>query len=180
MTLLVLDLRVPNVEAIQQEQDPGRALISMSPRFVMFAMSVMTLGIFWIGQLTQLNHPRRSRSRSDMDSHWVPGVRSVDPLFHCITGPIPAIPHRAFALLDQSPTPGATLYWSWVRARGTGLVNPDLSPEIFQAMKRRIVASQSLHALAAALCMIDTRLSIAAIVLLRLNYALAPRITSKG
>jgi len=72
------------------------------------------------------------------------------------------------------------LYWSWVRARGTGLVNPDLSPEIFQAMKRRIVASQSLHALAAALCMIDTRLSIAAIVLLRLNYALAPRITSKG
>jgi len=34
-----------------------------------------------------------------------------------------------------------------------------------------------LYACAAALCIIDTRLSIACIVLLQLNYALAPRLT---
>lgn len=60
MTLLVLDLRAPAAEAIHSEHDLWRALVELSPRLLMYLMSFMTLGIFWVGQQTQLNHLRRS------------------------------------------------------------------------------------------------------------------------
>ena len=55
MTLLVLDLRVPAMEAMHSERELWRAPVALSPRLVMYMMSFMTLGIFWIGQQTQLN-----------------------------------------------------------------------------------------------------------------------------
>ena len=63
MTLLVLDLRTPAADAIHSERDLWHALIELAPRLLMYMMSFMTLGIFWVGQQTQLNHLRRS-SRS--------------------------------------------------------------------------------------------------------------------
>jgi len=56
MTLLVLDLRVPATEAIRNEHDLWHALLALSPRLLMYMMSFLTLGIFWVGQQTQLNH----------------------------------------------------------------------------------------------------------------------------
>jgi uncharacterized membrane protein len=55
LTLIVLDIRAPAVEAVHGEQDLWRALAALSPRLVMYVMTFMTLGIFWVGQQTQLN-----------------------------------------------------------------------------------------------------------------------------
>lgn len=63
MTLLILDLHAPAAELVHSEQDLWRALVALAPRLVMYLMSFMTLGIFWVGQQTQLNHLERS-SRS--------------------------------------------------------------------------------------------------------------------
>ena len=63
MTLLVVDLRAPAAELVHSEQDLWRALIALAPRLVMYLTSFTTLGIFWVGQQTQLNHLERS-SRS--------------------------------------------------------------------------------------------------------------------
>ena len=179
MTLLVLDLRVPTTDTIRDEGDLWRALVTMSPRFVMFVMSVMTLGIFWVGQQTQLNHLRRS----DRDLTWIHiSFLAVVSLIPFSTGLLGQYPRYRAALLvywTNLLLLGATLYWSWVCALGTRLVKEDLSPEISRAMKRRIAGSQSLYAAAALLCVIDPRLSIAGIVLLQLNYALAPRMSRK-
>ena len=176
MTLLVLDLRVPASEAIHNESDLWHALVALSPRLVMFGMSVLTLGIFWVGQQTQLNHLRRS----DRSLSWIHiaflGIVSLVPFS---TGLLAEYTHYRVALLvywANIVLLGATLYWSWVCALGTRLVKEDLSADVSRAMKRRIVVAQSLYACAAALCIIDTRLSIACIVLLQLNYALAPRL----
>ncbi len=67
MTLLVLDLRAPAVEAVHSEHDLWRALLALAPRLVMYMMSFMTLGIFWLGQQTQLNH----LERSDRSLSWI-------------------------------------------------------------------------------------------------------------
>ena len=72
---------------------------------------------------------------------------------------------------------GTTLYFSWVCAPGAGLVKPDLPAEIQVAIKRRIVTGQSLYAFGALLCVfLNTYWSIGFIVLVQLNYAIAPRI----
>src|SRR2546427_7657132 len=67
MTLMVLDLRVPAAEAVRSEHDLWRALGTLSPRLVMYLMSFLTLGIFWVGQQTQLNH----LARSDRNLSWI-------------------------------------------------------------------------------------------------------------
>ena len=43
-------------------------------------------------------------------------------------------------------------------------------------MRNRILIAQSLYAGAALLCLVDTYVSITLIVLIQLNYAIAPRI----
>jgi hypothetical protein len=46
----------------------------------------------------------------------------------------------------------------------------------FNAMERRIVVGQALYAFGACLCFFNTYLSIAFIVLVQINFALAPRL----
>ena len=67
MTLLVLDLRVPASDAVHSERDLGHILLGIAPRLLIFLMSMMTLGIFWVGQQTQLNH----FARSDRNLAWI-------------------------------------------------------------------------------------------------------------
>jgi uncharacterized membrane protein len=70
---------------------------------------------------------------------------------------------------------GLTLYWSWTYATRNHLLTDDLPPEIHAAIVRRIVVAQTLYACGAALCFIGTYYAIAAIVLVQVNYAIAPR-----
>jgi hypothetical protein len=55
------------MEAMHGEWELWRALVALSPRLVMYMMSFMTLGIFWIDQRTQLNH----LAPSDRSLSWI-------------------------------------------------------------------------------------------------------------
>jgi hypothetical protein len=68
------------------------------------------------------------------------------------------------------------LYWSWAHATNANLIKSDTPDEIRMSICRRILIAQSLYAAGAALCSINTYVSIAAIVLVQLNYAIAPRL----
>jgi uncharacterized membrane protein len=59
MTLLVLDLRAPAADAVHSEADLWHALIALAPRLLVYLMTFLTLGIFWVGQQTQLNYLER-------------------------------------------------------------------------------------------------------------------------
>src|SRR6185312_16166822 len=60
LTLLVLDLHVPAADAVRSERDLLAALRQLVPHLLPYFVSFMTLGIFWIGQQTQLSHFARS------------------------------------------------------------------------------------------------------------------------
>jgi uncharacterized membrane protein len=70
---------------------------------------------------------------------------------------------------------GAMLYWSWMHAIHGDLVKADTPDEVRGSICRRILIAQSLYAGGAALCVINTWVSIGVIVAAQLNYALAPR-----
>jgi uncharacterized membrane protein len=59
MTLLVLGLAVPAVTA-RTEGDLWNDLLGLGPNVLVYTLSFMTLGIFWVGQGTQLNLLQRS------------------------------------------------------------------------------------------------------------------------
>jgi uncharacterized membrane protein len=175
MTLLVLDLRVPANDAVHSERDLWHILVALSPRLLVFLMSVMTLGIFWVGQQTQLNH----FARSDRNLAWIhiAFLCSVS-LTPFSTALLAEFIHYRTALLVywfNILLLGLTLYWSWSYATRARLLADDVPTDIHPAVVRRIVIAQSLYACGAALCFLNTYYSIAAIVLVQVNYAIAPR-----
>jgi hypothetical protein len=68
------------------------------------------------------------------------------------------------------------LYLSWKYASLAGLVKDDTLAEVRNAVERRILGAQALYGLGALLCVVNTYASIAFIVLVQLNFAVAPRI----
>jgi uncharacterized membrane protein len=174
MTLLVLDLHAPAIEAVASERALARALLALAPRLLVYLLSFMTLGIFWVGQQTQLNR----LERSNRELAWyhlafllmvtlVPFSTSLMAEF--ITYRVALLVYWANILLL-----GVTLMVAWRHADRHGLVSPDGREAISRAVQRRIVVAQSLYAIGAALCVIDTYWSIGFIVLVQLLYVVAP------
>jgi uncharacterized membrane protein len=175
MTLLVLDLHAPAAAAIHSEQDLWRALTTMRPRLLMYGMSFLTLGIFWVGQQTQLNHLERSeRSLSWIHLVFLFAV-SLTPFSTTLLAEF--IEFRTALLLYWGNLflLGAILFASWTCATGNRLVRDDLPAETIGAIRRRIVVAQAFYAFGAALCLIGTYWSIGFIVSVQLYYALGLR-----
>jgi uncharacterized membrane protein len=176
MTLLVLDLHVPARELIHSDGDLRRALVAMAPQLLVYLMSFVTLGIFWVGQQTQLNH----LERSDRDLTWI----HLAFLFAVTLLPFSTrllaefIYYRGALLVYWTNILffGVLLYLSWGRAINARLVKGDIPAEVPAAICRRILIGQALYAFGALLCVFNTYWSIAFIVLVQLNYAIAPRI----
>ncbi|RUW44382.1 TMEM175 family protein, partial [Mesorhizobium sp. M8A.F.Ca.ET.021.01.1.1] len=53
LTLIVLEIRVPVHQAIHSEHDLLVAIAALAPRFLTYALSFLTLTIFWFGQQAQ-------------------------------------------------------------------------------------------------------------------------------
>lgn len=176
MTLLVLDLRAPALELVHSEHDLWRSLVALMPNFITYLMSFMTLGIFWVGQQTQLNKIKHS----DRDLTWI----HIAFLLSVTMMPFSTKLLAAFITYRLALVVywlnilflGAVLFWSWHYVRKAKLVREDAPPDLDAAMLRRIVVAQALYALGALLCIVNTYWSIGFIVLVQLNYVIAPRI----
>lgn len=60
MTLLVLGLTVPTLRTSASDAELWQALLNLAPNFLVYTMSFLTLGIFWVGQGAQLGQLTRS------------------------------------------------------------------------------------------------------------------------
>jgi len=174
MTLLVLDLRAPAAEAIHSEHDLLSALLPLAPRLVTYLMSFLTLGIFWLGQQAQLDR----LARGDRDLAWIHiGFLCAVTLVPFSTALLAEYIGYRVALLvywGNILMLGLLLLWTWREAVRAQLIREDTPPEVVAAICRRIITAQSLYAFGAALCLIDTYWSIAFIVLVQINYVVAP------
>jgi uncharacterized membrane protein len=176
MTVLVLDLRVPALESVHNERDLWHALAALSPRLLMYMMSFLTLGIFWVGQQTQLNHLSASNIRLSWIHIGFLFFVTVIPFSTALLAEFIAYRIALLAYWLNVLCLGAALYLSWGCATRSGLVKDDIGPDVPAAVCRRIEIAQALYAIGALLCIIDTRWSIGFIVLVQLYYALAPRL----
>ncbi|MES1204046.1 MAG: TMEM175 family protein [Pseudomonadota bacterium] len=171
MTLLVLELHAPAVEAIHSEGDLWAALQHLAPKFLVYLMSFMTLGIFWVGQQTQLN----LFERADRHLTWIQiaflAAASVMPFSTALLGEFIGFRLALGLYWLNIVLLGATLLGSWLYARRAGLLKEGAG-DLHDAVLRRILVAQSLYAVGAALCFISPLWSIAFIMAVQLNYAL--------
>jgi uncharacterized membrane protein len=175
MTLLLLDLHAPAAELIHSEGDLWQGLVALAPRLLVYVMSFMTLGIFWVGQQTQHNH----LAQSDRNLTWL----HLAFLFAVTLMPFSTIMMAEFIRFRIAVVAywfnilllGALLWCSWRYARHAGLVSGEADTEIACGIERRVIIAQSLYAFGVLLCVFDTYLSLGFIALVQLNYVFAPR-----
>jgi uncharacterized membrane protein len=176
MTLMLLELHTPVAAAVKGELSLLVAMKGIAPAFLVYLMSYLTLGIFWVGQQTELNH----LERSDRHLTWL----HLGFLFFVTIVPLSTRLLTEFIYLRVALLfywfniflLGGSLLVSWRYAIAAGLVSESIPVAVRDALCRRIVISQSLYAVGAALCIVHTYCSIAFIVLLQLNYVVAPHL----
>jgi uncharacterized membrane protein len=178
MTLIVLEIRVPDPGTVKTEPALIQALGDLGPRFVTYALSFLTLGIFWNGQQTQLSYV----ARADRHLSWIYlAFLAFIALLPFSTSLLAEFITLRVALLlywANIVVVGAIIYVAWLYAIRTGLLRDDVRAEVQALVKRRIVVAQALYAFGALLSFtpLGTYGSIAWIVLVQLNFAVAPRI----
>ena len=176
MTLLVLTLVVPTAEQVRVAGDLWPALIKLVPNLVTYFMSFMTLGIFWVGQQTQLSQ----LERTTRDYTWIMlGFLLFVTLVPFSTALLAGFYLSRIALIEywlNILVLGAFILGGAEYAYRAGMFQAARRNLLIHAIRRRVYIAQALYLAATLLCVIDTRISIAVIVLIQLNYAIAPGI----
>jgi len=176
MTLIVFEIRIPDPGTISSEQELWAAIVGLAPRFVTYLLSFLTLGIFWSGQQTMLNH----LARADRHLAWINlaflAAVAIMPFSTSVLAEF--ITYRLALVLYwlNILVLGIVIYAIWTYATRAGLLEQGTSPEVSRAIKRRVVGAQALYAIGAPLSVVSTYWSIAFIVLVQLNFAVAPRV----
>ena len=188
MTLLVLGLSVRASNALHPARPlwaPGAlaseravwdVLRALAPHLLTYLLSFLTLGIFWVGQQTQLGQFRRS----DRDLTWIHlafllGV-SLMPFSTMLLADYITYRLAVVVYWLNITLLGALLYAGARYARRAKLIKQDVTTEMTAASERRIIAYQALYAVGVLLSVFSCYLSIGFIVAVQLNAAITPRI----
>jgi uncharacterized membrane protein len=174
-TLLALDFRLPVTEAIATEAEFYAAFDKLIPKFLTYFLSFMTLGIFWTSHTLQFTYI----TKSDRNLTWF-------NLFFLML--VTLLPYTT-AFLSEYITFKFTmaLYWfhlfclglilllHWNYAYKHGyIVNDTENLSVNKAIQNRIILAVILYTLGALFYFINPILSISVIILIHLNFALAP------
>jgi uncharacterized membrane protein len=178
MTLIVLEIRVPELPHGSTDSQLLAALGDLGPRFVTYGLSFLTLGIFWNGQQTQLSY----LERGNRDLAWLELLfLAIIALFPFTTSLLAENIDLRLALGLYWLTiflSGSALYAIWSYAERAGIIREGVGPEVGAAIRRRIAIAQLLYAAGFLISLLPsgTYPAIAWIVIVQLNFAIAPRI----
>src|SRR6185503_1951799 len=174
-TLLILELKVPGNEGVVSESDLLHSLKPLLPKFLIYFLTFMTMGIFWTGQGVQLNYIEKYDSNLNWCTIFFLAVITLFPFTTAFLGE-----HIHFKLAIglywlNIILAGILIYSHWAYAyRNNYLsVDGDERRAIDKAVRKRVIVAQSLYLFGALLCFINTYLSIGFIILVQLNYAFA-------
>jgi uncharacterized membrane protein len=175
-TVLIIDFRSPEPADIHAEAELLSALFASAHRLMPWLLSLLTLGIFWVAQQTQLSQ----LARSNRDQTW---------LHLAFLAIITVLPFTTRLLADFFTYRTAfVLYWLnlfllgvgvyiiWAHAERAKLIRDDAPSELTNAFRRRVIVAQSLYGVGALVGLFSVPLGLALIILIQLNYAIAPRL----
>jgi uncharacterized membrane protein len=176
MTLLVLGLAVPLSISHPTEGELWNELMNLGSNVLIYTLSFMTLGIFWVGQSTQMSQ----LVRSNRHYAWLMlTFLFAVTLLPFSTGVLAHFSNLRVALVE---------YWLNIVLLGFMLLAAfeyGLRAHLFDAQqgqvarlfRGRVLIAQALYAFATALSILfPTWVSITLIVLIQLNYVIAPRL----
>jgi len=175
-TVLVLEFRAPEPADVHSETELLMALAASAHRLLPWLLSLLTLGIFWVAQQTQLSQ----LARSNRDLTWLHLV------FLAITTVLPFstrlladfFTYRTAFLIYWANIflLGVAVYVTWAYAERAKLIRENAPKGLLSAFRTRIIIAQSLYAVGALVGLLSVPFGLTLIILVQLNYAIAPRL----
>ncbi len=173
MTLLVLEIKVPEFESHVTEDELVHAFFALMPKFLVYFLSFMTAGIFWAGQSAQFRHIERS----DRNMTWINLLFllfvSTLPFSTAFLGDHIRYKFPVFLYWFNIFLMGLGLYINWTYAKKHDFIAEETRDTVYEPIKKRILTAQTLYFAGALLCFVNSYLSIAVIIAIQLNYAFA-------
>lgn len=176
MTLLVLDLRVPEFESghTASSADFWQMVNNLIPRVLPYLMSFLTLGTFWIGQQTQLDY----FSHSDRNMTWIHFVYllavSLTPFSTAQLATFIMVPGAVVLYWLNLLLMGVMLFLSRWYAQFAGLFSAETPEAVKASLLRRIILAQALYGACMLVCFANTIVSIALTIAVQLHFAIGP------
>src|SRR5512142_1097043 len=142
ITLLAIDIRVPEIDPSVAAQQPGARLSAIGPHLMTFFISFIVIGVYWISHHRYFGYIKRYDTRLILLNFvflffivCVPFLASL--LGQYVFLPLALITYTvAIAALGLS----MALIW-WYASRGHRLVEPDLSAELIGSINIRLFAA---------------------------------------
>ena len=175
-TVLVLDFRAPEPADVHSETELLMALAASAHRLLPWLLSLLTLGIFWVAQQTQLSQ----LARSNRDLTWLHlvflAIITVLPFSTRLLADF--FTYRTAFLIYWANIflLGVAVYVTWAYAERAKLIREDAPKGLLSAFRKRIIIAQSLYAVGALVGLLSVPFGLTLIILVQLNYAIAPRL----
>lgn len=171
MTLLVLELKVPEIAKSAAARELAEGLRSLIPNFVCFVISFITVGRYWIG-----HHNISFIKRADRRFLWINLLLlmtvALVPFSTALVGRYPEQPLSLVIYGGNLITIGLILYLEIIL--GLRLTDGDVDPRIVRWGKRMILVPLPLYAVAVAASFIHIYIAIAVFVIAQLLFFYPP------
>ncbi len=177
ITLLILDIRVPQVEGEAVGAKLLQEIINMWPKYFAYAISFVIVGVYWVGHHAQFRFIRHAnRTLLWINILFLMCVAFV-PFSAALIG---EYRHEQIAVVIYGVNlivVGGCLYLHyWYATQNHRLVDADLSAQQIETSKRRILMAPMICLVAIGLSFVSTTLSIILYLLLPIPYILPGRI----
>ena len=176
MTLLVLEIVVPQLSQSEAVTELPKRLLELLPDVWSYATTFIILGFFWIAHDDQFHYIMRA-NRTFL---WI-------TIFYLMF--IAFIPFSTALIGEYGDQPISeviyginitiVLVWTYLQWRYATkkhqLVNSDLEPKFIAIMSRRIIVGLILYPIAIAVSYLNTQVSLILFILIPIYYLIPPR-----
>jgi uncharacterized membrane protein len=167
ITLLVLEIKVPEREAIESASTLLGALEDLIPKFFAFFLSFMVIGYYWFMHHTMFRHIRRWDDKLILINLGLLLCVAFLPFPVALLG---SFRHQTPALVFYASALAATgfvqsLLWSYA-TRGRRLVDPHLDPTTVRLIHFRSLSLPAVFALSIPLAFVNSTWSLLSWVLI--------------
>jgi TMEM175 potassium channel family protein len=177
ITLLVLNLQVPQLAASFVSQELVAKLIELWPKLLIYVLSFVIVGIYWVAHHNSFHYIQRS----DRTLLWLNLLLLLCIVFIPFpTALVGEYPEQRVSLIIYGGTLVFTglvlqLLW-WYATSGYRLVDKQIDPHLVQRATRRNLAAPLIYLVAIGVSFLSVQISLIFFVLVPLYYILPGRI----